>query len=234
MKNPLIHTKKLTKIFKNGEYSLVALNEIDLIVDKGEIVAFTGTSGSGKTTLMHLLGCLDLPTSGEFFLDSEEITNCSQKQLAFIRNQKIGFVFQNFHLLNDLNAIENVVLPQLYGGISEKEAVARAIELLTLVGLEHRLYHYPSQLSGGQKQRMAIARALAMNPPLLLADEPTGNLDSENATKIIDLFFEINQSNQTTIILVTHEPGIAKRAHRCVHIHDGQIASDTSTLSRLN
>lgn len=222
----LIQTKKLTKIFKNGEHVLVALNQIDLEIEKGEIVALTGPSGSGKTTLMHLLGCLDSPSSGQFFLDEQEVSTFSSKKLAWVRNQKIGFVFQNFHLLNDLNAVENVVLPQLYGGIAEKMARKRACELLEIVGLGQRLNHHPNQLSGGQRQRMAIARALAMNPPLLLADEPTGNLDSENAQMIIDLFCTINQLKQTTIILVTHEKGIAQRAQRCITIHDGQIAAD--------
>jgi putative ABC transport system ATP-binding protein len=227
---PLIQTKKLTKIFTNGEHTLVALNNINLEIEKGEIIALTGPSGSGKTTLMHLLGCLDSPSSGQFFLEGEELSAFSPKKLAFVRNQRIGFVFQSFHLLNDLNAMENVILPQLYGGIKEKVAREKACELLEVVGLGHRLNHYPHQLSGGQKQRMAIARALAMDPPILLADEPTGNLDSENAQMIIDLFCAINQLKQTTIILVTHEKGIAKRAQRCITIHDGQIASDERIL----
>ena len=223
----LIQTKKLTKIFKNGEISLVALNNIDLKIEKGEVLALTGPSGSGKTTLMHLLGCLDSPTSGQFFLEGQEISSFSSKQLAYVRNQKMGFIFQNFHLLNDLNAIENVILPQLYGGISDKQARDKARELLEVVGLGNRLSHHPNQLSGGQRQRMAIARALAMDPPILLADEPTGNLDSENAHLIIDLFCTINQVKQTTIIIVTHEKAIAQRAQRCITINDGRIASDT-------
>lgn len=222
----LIQTKKLSKIYKNGEYALAALNLIDLEIEKGEIVALTGPSGSGKTTLMHLLGCLDSPSSGQFFLEGEEVSRFTPNQLASIRNQKIGFVFQNFHLLNDLDAVENIILPQLYGGIDEKIAREKAYELLKTVGLGHRLHHYPTQLSGGQKQRLAIARSLAMDPLILLADEPTGNLDSENAHKIIDLFCDINRLKQTTIILVTHEKGIAQRAKRCITILDGQIASD--------
>lgn len=222
----LIRTKQLTKTFKNGEHVLVALNQIDLEIEKGEIVAFTGPSGSGKTTLMHLLGCLDFPTSGQLFLDGQEVSSMSSKKLAEMRNQKIGFVFQNFHLLNDLNATENVILPQLYGGLSDKAARKRALELLEMVGLGHRNKHYPNQMSGGQRQRMAIARALAMDPQILLADEPTGNLDSENSQRIIDLFWEINALKQTTIILVTHEKSIAQRAQRCLTIHDGRIASD--------
>lgn len=219
----LIQTKKLTKVYQNGEASLVALNAIDLEIEKGEIVAITGPSGSGKTTLMHLLGCLDVATDGQYFIDGQEISSLSSNQLAHVRNQKIGFVFQNFHLLGDLDAVENVILPQLYGGISEKSARQKAGALLEMVGLGERLRHYPSQLSGGQRQRMAIARALAMNPPILMADEPTGNLDSENAEMIIDLFFKINHEHQTTIILVTHEEKIAMRARRRLMMRDGRL-----------
>lgn len=222
----LIQTKQLTKIFKNGEHSLVALNCIDLEIEKGEFIALTGASGSGKTTLMHVLGCLDSLTSGQFFLEGKKVSSFSAFQLALIRNQKIGFVFQNFHLLNDLNAVENVVLPQLYGGITDKQARKKAHELLDVVGLGNRLLHHPHQLSGGQRQRMAIARALAMDPPILLADEPTGNLDSENANKIMDLFRMINQIKQTTLIIVTHEREIAQKAQRCIIMNDGCIASD--------
>ena len=222
----LIRTSQLTKTYKNGDQTFSALDQIDLEVKKGEIIALTGPSGSGKTTLMHLLGCLDTPSSGEYFIEGEEVSKRSPKELALIRNQKIGFVFQNFYLLDDLSAIENVVLPQLYGGIIEKVARKRASELLEMVGLGDRLKNYPNQLSGGQKQRVAVARALAMDPPILLADEPTGNLDSENAKKMIDLFHEINRIKQTTIILVTHEKGISERAQRCVTIRDGHIVSD--------
>lgn len=223
---PLIETKKLTKIFKNGDNSSIVLNQIDLSIEAGEFVALTGSSGSGKTTLMHLLGCLDFPTSGEVFLNDQKVSSFSSQQLATVRNRQIGFVFQNFHLLNDLNAVENVMLPQLYGGISESQARGKAQELLELVGLGHRLIHFPHQLSGGQKQRIAIARALAMNPLLLLADEPTGNLDSENTQMVMDLFCTINQLKNTTLIMVTHEKAIAQQAQRCVMIKDGHLASD--------
>lgn len=218
--------RNVRKTYKNGEHVLIALNNIDLNIERGELIALTGPSGSGKTTLMHLLGCLDSPSSGRFILDKQEVSSLSLKELSGLRNRKIGFVFQNFHLLDDLNAVENILLPQLYGGIKEVAGREKAIQLLEIVGLGHRLFHYPAQLSGGQKQRLAIARALAMDPPILLADEPTGNLDSENADKIIDLFCEINQLRKTTVVLVTHEKAIANRAKRSIMIYDGNIASD--------
>ncbi|MFI0434542.1 MAG: ABC transporter ATP-binding protein [Parachlamydiaceae bacterium] len=223
---PLIEMRNVRKTYKNGEHVLIALNNIDLNIERGELIALTGPSGSGKTTLMHLLGCLDSPSSGRFILDKQEVSSLSLKELSGLRNRKIGFVFQNFHLLDDLNAVENILLPQLYGGIKEVAGREKAIQLLEIVGLGHRLFHYPAQLSGGQKQRLAIARALAMDPPILLADEPTGNLDSENADKIIDLFCEINQLRKTTVVLVTHEKAIANRAKRSIMIYDGNIASD--------
>ncbi len=223
---PLIRTHKLTKVFKNGEVSLTALNGVNLEIQRGEMVALTGPSGSGKTTLMHLLGCLDSPSSGQFFLDGKEVSSFSSRQLAHVRNRKIGFVFQNFHLLEDLTALENVVLPQLYGGIAEKQAKEKAKELLEMVGLSHRLEHRPSQLSGGQRQRIAIARALAMDPPLILADEPTGNLDSENVEMTIELLFTINRLKQVTVVIVTHEKSIAQRMPRSLVMKDGSIASD--------
>lgn len=223
---PIIQTKQLTKVYRNGEHTLTALNSIDLEIREGEIVALTGSSGSGKTTLMHLLGCLDFPTSGQLYLDGEEISACSARKLPEIRNKKIGFVFQSFCLLEDLNCVENAILPQLYGGISDRVARSKALQLLEVVGLGGRAHHKPNQLSGGQRQRLAIARSLVMDPPILLADEPTGNLDSENADRIIDLFFQINRERGTTIVLVTHEKGIAQRAQRCITIRDGKIASD--------
>lgn len=223
---PLIRTHQLSKVFKNGDVSLTALNGIDLEIQKGEMVALTGPSGSGKSTLMHLLGCLDSPSSGQFFLEGKEVSSFSSRQLAHVRNRKIGFVFQNFHLLEDLSALENVILPQLYGGISEKRAKEKAKELLEMVGLSHRLEHRPSQLSGGQRQRIAIARALAMDPPLILADEPTGNLDSENVEMTIELLFTINRLKQVTVVIVTHERSIAQRMPRSLVMKDGSIASD--------
>lgn len=222
----LISLQKIKKTFKNGDQELTVLKDINLNINQGEIIALTGPSGAGKTTLMHLLGCLDSPTDGKYFLETDDISHLSKNELADIRNQKLGFVFQNFHLLHDLDATENVTLPQLYAGIPEKKAKQRAQELLELVGLQHRLKHYPHQLSGGQKQRIAIARALAMQPKIILADEPTGNLDSENARLIVDLFWMINQVHRTTLIIVTHEKSLADKAPRCLTIHDGQIVND--------
>jgi putative ABC transport system ATP-binding protein len=223
----LIRTKKLTKVYQNAaESDLIVLNQVDLTIENREWVALTGPSGAGKTTLMHVLGCLDLPTSGHYFLDGQDVSSFSRKELAHIRNKQMGFVFQNFHLLNDLNALENVMLPQLYGGIREIQARHRSQELLELVGLNQRSSYYPNQLSGGQKQRVAIARALAMEPKIVLADEPTGNLDSENTKIILELFAMINQIKQTTLIMVTHEKAIAAQAQRCITVRDGQIASD--------
>lgn len=227
---PIIQAKELKKVYRNGEYKFIALDSIDLEIQRGEIVALTGASGSGKTTLMHLLGCLDFPTSGQLFLDGEEIIISSVRKLPKIRNKTIGFVFQNFCLLDDLNCIENAMLPQLYGGISDGAARDKAFHLLDAVGLSARAHHKPQQLSGGQRQRLAIARSLAMDPPILLADEPTGNLDSENAKKIIDLFFQINRERGTTIVLVTHERGIAQQAQRCITMRDGRIVSDQKVV----
>lgn len=226
----LIETHKLTKIYKSGEKELIVLNQLDLRVEQGEVVALVGSSGTGKTTLMHVLGCLDSPTSGKYLLNGKNVLSFNRKQLAFIRNSQIGFIFQNYHLLNHLNAKENVILPQVYGGVAEKQARQRAEELLQFVGLGDRLMHYPHQLSGGQKQRVAIARALAMKPKILLADEPTGNLDQENTKRIIDLLFMINKTHETTLMIVTHEREIANQAKRCITLENGRIISDTQLI----
>lgn len=223
---PTIEIKKLFKKYKNGDTEVVVLNQVDLKIEQGETIALTGPSGAGKTTLMHLLGCLDIPTSGQYILEGQEISTLTKKQLARIRNQKIGFVFQNFHLLPDLNALENVILPQIYGGIPQLQARQKGQQLLELVGLSSRLSHYPHQLSGGQKQRVAIARALVMDPKILLADEPTGNLDSENTQQILDLFTKINASQQTTLVIVTHSTEVTCYMRRCIQLRDGQIISD--------
>lgn len=218
--------KDLTKKFKMGETIVDALKGVTLSVQKGEFVAITGQSGSGKSTLMNLLGCLDIPTSGEYFIDGENVAHMSRDELAIIRNKKIGFVFQKFHLLPSLSSMDNVSLPALYAGIKEEDARKLAIEKLKIVELEHRLDHYPFQLSGGQQQRVAIARALINNPSILLADEPTGNLDSETGQAIMKLFADLNKNKNVTIILVTHEPDIAAHARRVISLMDGKIVSD--------
>lgn len=222
----IIQTKKLTKIYKNGENKVPVLDQIDLIIEQGEMIALTGPSGAGKSTLMYLLGCLDVCTSGEYILNGKDISGLTLQQLAEVRNKEFGFVFQNFHLLPDLDATENVLLPQLYGGINQNEARKRAHSLLELVGLGHRLEYYPHQLSGGQKQRIAIARALAMDPKIILADEPTGNLDTENAKLILELLGTINQMQKTTMVIVTHDPKISNGMQRCIGLLDGKINFD--------
>lgn len=222
----LLDAKKLVKIYTMGETSLTVLKGIDVSVSKGEFIAITGQSGSGKTTLMHLLGCLDIPNSGEYFIDGVNVAQASRDELSAIRNSKIGFVFQKFNLLPDLTAQDNVALPQLYAGVSEMQAREKAAEFLKIVELDHRIDHYPFQLSGGQQQRVAIARALVNNPSIILADEPTGNLDSATGEVIMDLFRQLNEERKVTIVLVTHEPYIAEKTKRIVELKDGNIISD--------
>lgn len=209
-----------------GDTIVDALKGINFSVEQGEFIAITGASGSGKSTLMHILGCLDIPTSGDYLLAGENITNADNNQLAAIRNKKIGFVFQKFYLLPDLTALDNVSLPQLYAGATESTAHKKAAELLDIVGLGDRKGHYPYQLSGGQQQRVAIARALANDPSIILADEPTGNLDSATGQTIMKLLQELNQQKKVTIIIVTHEPDIAHQTNRIVELTDGLIVSD--------
>ena len=221
-----IETKNLIKTYIMGDNEVKALKGIDLIVEKGQFVALTGFSGSGKSTLMHLLGCLDTPTAGEYLIDGVLVSQASRDQLADIRNKKIGFVFQKFHLLADLTTVENVALPMLYAGKTTKEAEQRAQELLCMVGLEKRLDHYPYQLSGGQQQRVAIARAFINKPSIILADEPTGNLDTETGDTIMAMFKELNEKEQATIVIVTHEPSIAAKTKRIVELVDGKIIAD--------
>jgi putative ABC transport system ATP-binding protein len=222
----MLKTEKLTKVYQSGKIQFPGVFDIDLEIGVGEFVAVTGHSGAGKSTLMHLLGCLDTPSSGKYFLDGLDVAQLSPRQLAQIRNRKIGFVFQDFDLLPNLNAEQNVALPQIYGGIGESKALKDARELLEMVGLAHRITYYPRQLSGGQQQRVAIARALAMKPKLLLADEPTGNLDSSNAQLIIDLFFKLNQTEHVTVVMVTHEPEFAAQAQRVLVMQDGRLKEE--------
>lgn len=220
-----LEVKDLVKTYTMGETTVTALKKINVSVKAGEFVAITGQSGSGKSTLMNLLGCLDIPTSGAYFIDGENVAHMRNDELATIRNKKIGFVFQKFHLLPDLTALDNVALPALYAGTNEAAAQMRAKEMLTMVELSDRIHHFPYQLSGGQQQRVAIARALINKPSILLADEPTGNLDSETGKTIIQLFKGLNEKQNVTIIMVTHEPEVAKHAQRTITLRDGRIVS---------
>ena len=218
----LIQLERVKKTYDSGENAVQALAGIDLKIDRGEFVSIIGPSGSGKSTLMHILGCLDSPSEGRYWLDGEDVAAMSGKALARIRNQKLGFVFQTFNLLPRASVLKNVELPLLYAGIDGDERKKRAFEALDRVGLKNRAKHRPNELSGGQRQRVAIARALVNTPSLLLADEPTGNLDQKTGGDIIKLFEELAANNQT-IILVTHDPGIAARTYRRVKIVDGLI-----------
>lgn len=220
---PVIVVKDLRKTYVVGDTEIHALDGISFTVEAGEMTAILGSSGSGKSTLMHLLGCLDRPDGGEYILDGEAVSTMTDSQLARIRNQKIGFVFQTFNLLARTTALENVELPMLYAG--KREARSRAKEVLEEVGLGSRIHHEPNQLSGGQRQRVAIARALIANPAILLADEPTGNLDSKTSEEIISLFKTLHATGRT-IIIVTHEPDVAAHCHRRIVLKDGKIIED--------
>lgn len=221
----MIKVSHLSKIYKTGEIEVKALDNINFEIKNGEFVAIMGPSGSGKSTLMHILGALDVPTSGEYFLDGEKINNFNDDQLAEIRNKKIGFVFQSYNLLPRTTALRNVIIPMIYGGIDRKEREKIARQYLKMVGLGDRLYHTPAQLSGGQQQRVAIARALCMNPKIILADEPTGNIASNQATEVMAIFQMLNQKGHT-IIIVTHEKEIANYAKRIIYLRDGKIEKE--------
>lgn len=225
MEQPVISVKELRKIYIMGSTEVRALQSITLDIPRNEYVALMGPSGSGKSTLMNLLGCLDTPTSGEYFLNGTNVSTMSDSELAEVRNKEIGFVFQTFNLLPRLSALENVALPQVYGGVSKSARLDRAREVLTQVGLGDRVDHKPNELSGGQRQRVAIARALVNNPSIILADEPTGNLDTKTSMEIMGIFEEIHK-NGNTVILVTHEPDIAEHAHRIVRLRDGLVETD--------
>ena len=224
----LIELKDIRKTYFMGDIKLPVLKGITMSVEKGDMVALTGVSGSGKSTLMNILGCLDRPTSGEYWLDGEEISRLSNDGRADVRNRKIGFVFQNFNLLPRTSALENVIMPLGYTAshLSEKQMLERGKRMLERVGLADRMDHEPSRLSGGQQQRVAIARALVNNPSILFADEPTGNLDTKMREEILRIFNEINSSEGVTIVLVTHEMDVANSAKRIVRLVDGEIASD--------
>ncbi|MFQ6083649.1 MAG: ABC transporter ATP-binding protein [Candidatus Aminicenantia bacterium] len=224
--NNLIQLEDLTKIYEMGEIQVKALNGISYSIKQGDFLAIMGPSGSGKSTLMNIIGCLDKPTEGKYFLDGEEISTFDKNKLARIRNKKIGFVFQTFNLLSRTTALENTELPLLYSNVPSKKTKELALRALSSVGLEGREFHRTNQLSGGEQQRVAIARALVNNPSLLLADEPTGNLDTKIGEEIMEIFKKLNQEKNITIILVTHDPDVAKIAHKRIHLRDGQIVNE--------
>lgn len=218
----IIRTSNLIKDYELGKVKVRALNGVDLIIERGEFVAIMGPSGSGKSTLMHIIGCLDTPSGGEYQLDGELVSSLNSNELAMIRNRKIGFVFQSFNLLPHMSLLKNVELPLMYAGTSSKERTQKAREIIDLVGLSDRLKHKPAELSGGQRQRVAIARAIVNDPAILLADEPTGNLDSQAGGDILEVFTRLH-SQGNTVIIVTHDQAVAERADRVVSIMDGRI-----------
>ena len=221
----LIELKDIMKTYVMGDNVVHALNHVDVTIDYGEFTSIMGASGSGKSTMMNILGCLDRPTSGEYFLDGKEIAGYNDDELAHTRNAKIGFVFQNFNLLSKLTAQANVALPLIYAGVSEEERMERAKKALEAVGLGDRLDHKPMEMSGGQRQRVAIARALINDPPVIMADEPTGNLDTKSSYEIMDIFKKMNEQGKT-VIMVTHEPDIAAYTKRILVMRDGKLVSD--------
>lgn len=224
----LIHIKDVKKVYGSGSVKVEALSNINLTVAGSEFIAIIGPSGSGKSTLMNIIGCIDRPTEGTYLLDDIDVSNFSDEELAHIRNKKIGFIFQMFNLLPRQTALENVQLPLLYSGINKKERRERGLHILQKVGLEGRSHHHPNELSGGECQRVAIARALVTNPSIVLADEPTGNLDTKNGIEILNLFKRLNKEEGVTLIMVTHNHEIANEARRRIFIRDGMVEEDTS------
>lgn len=221
----MIELRRVTKIYRMGEQDVPALAGVDFHLTRGEFVTVMGPSGSGKSTLLHILGCLDVPTSGQYLLEGTDITTLSERELAAIRNRHFGFVFQSFNLFPEMTAWENVAMPLVYAGVPPKERRAKAMELLAAVDMEHRLHHFPAQMSGGEQQRVAIARALANDPTLLLADEPTGNLPSQQGEEVLSIFNRLNDDGMT-IVLVTHDPAIGRLGQRLIRLCDGLIADD--------
>ena len=222
----LIEVKNAIKTYSSGDTSFNALNDVSLTIDDGEFVAIMGTSGSGKSTFMNMLGCLDKPTSGSYHLAGIDVLSLNADELSEIRNLKLGFVFQGFNLISRTSALENVELPMIYKGVAPDERRKRAAQALKIVGLENRESHMPNQMSGGQQQRVAIARAIVNDAPIILADEPTGNLDTKTSYEVMDFFVKLNEEHKKTIVLVTHEPDIAEFCKRIVKFKDGKIVSD--------
>lgn len=227
----MISLTDIVKRYKMGEDEFKALDGVDLTIERNEYVALIGPSGSGKSTLMNLLGCLDTPSEGKYILNGRDTSTMNDNELAKVRNQEIGFIFQSFHLLPRMSVLQNVMQPLVYRGIASAERAKMATQALDKVGLSHRMGHRPNQLSGGQRQRVAVARALVGNPSILLADEPTGNLDSKTSAEIMNLFDELHQQGQT-VIVVTHEPDIAAHCHRTVRVSDGKIVQDSINTKR--
>lgn len=221
----IIETNSVSKLYEIGQETVYALRSISISIQQNEYVAFTGPSGSGKSTLMNLLGCLDTPTNGQYFLNDQDVSEMSDNALAAVRNQEIGFIFQTFNLIPRMSALENVALPLVYAGMGKDDRLERAEKAMTDVGLADRLHHKPNELSGGQRQRVSTARALVNNPSIILADEPTGNLDSKTSNEIMELFDDLYRQGNT-IILVTHEPDIANRSRRIIRLMDGLVETD--------
>ena len=221
----LIHIENMKKIYNPGENEVRALDGINLDIEKGDLVAIVGHSGSGKSTLMNMLGCLDTPTSGKYVLDGQDVASMTDNQLADVRNKEMGFIFQGFNLISNLDAVGNVELPLVYRGVSKNERKQLAMEALKSVGLEDRMKHKPNEMSGGQQQRVAVARAVAAKPPIILADEPTGNLDTKSTQEIMEILKELHRSGRT-VIIITHDEEIASQTHRVIRILDGRIEED--------
>lgn len=229
----IVRLEDIYKIYGSGETEVRALDGVNLTIEQGEFCSIMGASGSGKSTMMNIIGCLDKPTSGRYYLDNVDVSQLNDTDLAHVRNRKLGFVFQQFHLLPQLSALENVMLPLVYASVSERDRRDRAVEALTRVGLAHRLHNRPNQLSGGQQQRVAIARAIVGRPVLLLADEPTGALDSKTTVEILNIFAELNASGMT-VVMVTHEPDVARSTRRVIWFKDGQVMNSSLTPDEMN